>query len=164
MGAPCPAVEELQTELGPRGHAHHQVVVEHRQPRPLQYDPADFRLDMGTLVIPAPRADHVPSPDQLHASTPQHLDLATDQPVDNEKTTMVSVWLLRSGDIPSARRKVADPCPGLATGSLALIIGQQIAELRIGVDDADRIRGRVQLVASPAESAGARPSLAYGRT
>ena len=33
VGAPSPAVEELQSELWPRGHAHDKTVIKHRQPR-----------------------------------------------------------------------------------------------------------------------------------
>ncbi len=35
VGAPSPAVEELESELGPWGHAHHKAVIKHGQPRRL---------------------------------------------------------------------------------------------------------------------------------
>src|SRR5579875_2006580 len=80
-----PAVEELKSELRPRVHPHHQVMIEHRQAGGLEHDPADLRLHVGALLVPAPGADHVAGADQLDTPASQHLDLATDQAIDDEK-------------------------------------------------------------------------------
>ena len=53
-------------------------MIEHREPGGLEHDPADLRLHVGSLLVPAPGADHVTGADQLHAAAPQHLDLSAD--------------------------------------------------------------------------------------
>ena len=64
-----PSVEKLQPELWPWGHPYDQVMIEYGQPCRLQDDPADLRLNVGSLLVPAPRPDHVAGAEQLHAST-----------------------------------------------------------------------------------------------
>ena len=91
VGAPRPPVEEFKTELRPRVHPHHKTMVKHRQASRLENDPANLRMNMGTLVIPAPRANHVAGPDQFHASPSQHLDLSTEQSIDNQEAPMMTV-------------------------------------------------------------------------
>jgi len=104
VSAARPSIEELQSKLRPWGHPHDQVMIEHGQPRWLQHDPANLRLDMGSLLIPAPWADHVAGAEQFHATTSQHFDLSTDQPVDNQEALMMGIELLRRSDVPIARR------------------------------------------------------------
>lgn len=69
VSAACPSVEELQAELWPWDHPYDQVIIEYGQSCRLQDDPADLRLNVGSLVIPAPRADHVAGAEEFHAST-----------------------------------------------------------------------------------------------
>src|SRR6202012_3707104 len=94
MRAPSPAVEQLQPELRPCVHPHHQAVVEHGQPRRLQNDPANLRVNVRSLVVPTPRAKHVARADQLYTAPSQHFNLSTDQSIDNQEAAMMTVGLL----------------------------------------------------------------------
>ncbi len=102
VGATCPAVEELQSKLWPRGHPHHKAMIEHRQPRGLENDPTNLRVNVRSLVVPAPRADHVACPNQFHAPSSQHFNLTADQTVDDQEAAMMAVGLLRGSDVPLA--------------------------------------------------------------
>ena len=64
-----PPVEELQPELWPWGHPYDQAMVEYGQPCRLQDDPADLGLNVGSLLVPAPRPDHVAGAEQFDTST-----------------------------------------------------------------------------------------------
>ena len=70
VSAARPSVEELQPQLWPWGHPYNQVIIQHGQPRRLQDDPADLRVNVRALLVPAPRPDHVAGAEQFHASTP----------------------------------------------------------------------------------------------
>jgi hypothetical protein len=152
------AIEELQPELRPRGHPHNQVMIEHGQPRRFQDDPAHLRLHVGALLIPTPRPDHVSGAEQFHATTSQHFDLSTDEPVDDQEASMLGVGLLCRRDVPIACRQVPHTRPGLAASPFTIMRRDQILELGIGINDADRIRGSAQTVCSPAQQSGSRRS------
>jgi hypothetical protein len=136
-----PAIEELQPELRPWVHPHDQVMIEHGEPRWFQHDPANLRLNVGALLIPAPRPDHVAGAEQFDTTTSQHLDLSTDEPVDDQEASMMRVGLLCRRDIPIADGQVAHARPGFAASSFAILRRDQILELGISIDDADRICG-----------------------
>jgi hypothetical protein len=136
-----PAIEELQPELRPRVHPHHQVMIEHGEPRGFQHDPANLRLNVGALLIPAPWPDHVAGTEQFHTTTSQHFDLSTDEPVDDQEASMMGVGLLCRRDIPIACRQVPHARPGLTTSPFTISRRDQVLELGISIDDADRIRG-----------------------
>jgi hypothetical protein len=59
VGASSSTVEELQPELRPGSQSHYKAMVKHRQPRGLQNDPANLRVDVRSLLVPAPRANHI---------------------------------------------------------------------------------------------------------
>ncbi len=94
MGAPSPPVEELQSKLRPRGHPHHKAMIEHGQARGLQNDPPNLGVNMRSLVVPAPRTNHVARADQFHAPPPQHFHLSADQAIDDQEAPMMTVGLL----------------------------------------------------------------------
>jgi hypothetical protein len=160
VGAPSPAVEQLQPELRPRVHPHHEAVIKYGQPRRLENDPANLRVNVRSLVVPAPRANHVARPDQFHTPSSQHLNLATDQSIDNQEAAMMTVGLLCGGNIPIAGRQAPDCGPSLAPGPLPIIRTQEIPHLGIGIDDADERRGRVHLRHSISQGPTSRPCFA----
>jgi hypothetical protein len=137
VSAPRPAVEKFQPELRPGGHAHHQAVIEHSQPRGLQDDPANLGLNVRSLVVPAPRANHVARADQFHAPPPEHLDFTADQSIDDQEAAMMTVGLLGAGDIPITGRQASEGRLGLTPGPLIVAGGQEIPHLRVGIDNAD---------------------------
>jgi hypothetical protein len=150
-----PAIEELQPELRPWVHPHDQAMIEYGEPRRFQHDPANLRLHVGALLIPAPRPDDVAGAEQFHAPTSQHFDLATDQPVDDQEASMMGVGLLCRGDVPIARRQVPHARSGLAPSPFTIAGWDQILKLGISIDDADRIRGSAQAVRSRPRSGSA---------
>jgi hypothetical protein len=160
VGAPSPAVEQLQPELRPRVHPHHKAVIEHGQSRGLEDDPANLRLNVRPLVVPAPRADHVARSDEFHAPPSQHFNLTTDQSIDDQEAAMMTVGLLGGGDVPIAGRQAPYRGPSLAPGPLPILRRQEIPHLGIGIDDADRGRGRVHARHSISQGPTSRPCFA----
>ena len=149
VSAARPSVEELQPELWPWGHPYDQPMIEYGQPCRLQDDPADLRLNVGSLLVPAPRPDHVAGAEQFHASTSKHFDFSADQSVDDKEALMMGVELLCRRDVPIALGQVPDPGPRFATSAFTVAGRDQIFELRISINDADRIDGNVQMIRSP---------------
>jgi hypothetical protein len=136
-----PAIEELQPELGPWVHPHDQVMIEHGEPRWFQHDPANLRLNVGALLIPAPWPDDVAGAEQFDTTTSQHFDLSTDEPVNDQEASMVGIGLLCRCDIPVADGQVTHARPGFAASPFPILRRDQILELGISIDDADRICG-----------------------
>lgn len=145
VGAPSAPVEELQSKLRPRVHPHHKAMIKDGQAGGLQNDPANLRVNVGSLVVPTPRANHVARPDQFHASPPQHVNLSADQSIDDQEAAMMTIGLLCGGDLPIAGGQAPDSRLSLASGPLIVNRRQEIPNLRVGVDDADETRGRVHL-------------------
>jgi hypothetical protein len=164
VGAPSPAVKQFQSKLRPRVHPHHKAMIKHGQAGRLQHNPANLRLNVRSLVVPAPGANHVARPDQFHAATAQHFNLSTDQPIDNQEATMMTVGLLRGGDIPLAGRQAPYPRLSLAPGPLTIRRRQEVPNLRVGIDDADQARGRAHLGHSSSQRPPSRPCFATGLT
>ena len=62
---------------------------------------------------------------------------------------MMGVELLCRRDVPIALGQVPDPGPRFATSAFTVAGRHQIFELRISINDADRIDGNVQMIRSP---------------
>ncbi len=164
VGAPSPAVEELQPKLRPGGHPHHKAMIQHGQPRRLENHPANLRVNVRSLVVPAPRANHVAGPDQFHTPPSQHLNLTTDQTIDNQEAAMMTVGLLCGGDIPIAGGQTPYCRPSLAPGPFTITRRHEIPHLRVGIDDADGGRGGVHLGHSISPRPTSRSCFAKGLT
>ena len=61
----------------------------------------------------------------------------------------MGVELLCCRDVPIARGQMPHLCPRFATCAFTLAGRQQIFELRISINDADRFHGNVHMVRSP---------------
>jgi hypothetical protein len=94
-------------------------------------------VNVGSLVVPAPRANYVARSDQFHTSPSQDVNLSTEQSIDDQEATMMTVGLLCGGDIPVAGGQAPDSRLGFASGPLIVNRRQEIPNLRVGIDDAD---------------------------
>ena len=101
--------------------------------------PADLRADVRALVVPLPRAHHVAVPEQLDAAAAEHVDRAAEQAVDDQEAAVVGVVLERRGRVPLAGADALQPRARVAPGALQLARVQQLAEVRVGLDDRDRL-------------------------
>ena len=96
--------EQLESELRPRVHLRHELVIEHGHPRGLEYDPTDFGRHVDSRRIPPPGAEHVGISDQLDGASAEYLDFAAEQPVNDEEALVVDVGLERLGGLPLTGR------------------------------------------------------------
>ena len=135
-----PAVEQLDADLGPGHEALDELVVEHRQARRLQDDPADLGVDVRALLVPAPRPHDVAMAEQLDATAAEHVDLAAEQAVHDEEAAVVDTRLDRRGGVPRAGREPAQADERIAGGPLGLRRGEDVGEVGIRVDDAHDAR------------------------
>ena len=161
--SPCAPREQLEPEHRPRVHPAHQRVVEHRHPGRLEHDPLHLGAHVRPRRVPAPRSQHVRVSDQLDATAAEDVDLATEQPVDHQEPLVVDVGLERLDGDPLAGRQVANPRHRLATRALSLGRVEQLAEVRVRVDDADHFgagAGGHRLTSSPGprSTSGRRPT------
>jgi hypothetical protein len=164
VGAPSPSVEELQSKLRPRGHPHHKTMIKHGQAGGLENDPANLRVNVRSLVVPAPRANHVACPDQFYAPPPQHVNLSTEQTIDDQEAAVMTVGLLCGADIPITGGQAPYSRLSLAPGPVTITRRQEISHLRIGIDDADETRGGVHLSHSVLERRTSKSCFAKGFT
>lgn len=134
--------KQLKTELGPGSHARDEALIEHSQLGRLEHRPSHFRVNMRPVRIPPPRTQNIALAEQLDALAAHHMHLAREQPVDDQKAAMVDVRLNGADSIPLADRQVAHASQRLSPGALALVLVQQIRQIRVGVDDADEIGQR----------------------
>jgi hypothetical protein len=155
-----PRFEQLDAELRPRVDAHDQPVVEHGEPRRLQHHPADLGAHVGALLVPRPRAHDVGRPDQLHAAAPEHVDLAAEQALDDQEAAVVDVRLKRARDVPLALRQALHAGDRLAARAVALGFVEELRELRVRLDDADRPGHGLRLPRCPRAYVGAPTRLA----
>ena len=115
VGAPRPAVEELEAELWPGDDALHEGVIEDGEAGRFERGPADLRSDVGALVVPAPRAHDVAVADELDAVAAQHVDGPGEQSVDDHEAVVVLGRLVRRGRVPDARGEPVDARDRFAT-------------------------------------------------
>jgi hypothetical protein len=140
-----PTVEELHAQLGPGHDPLDEAVVEHRQAGRLEHHPADLRADVRAFVVPAPRPHDVAVAEQLAAAAAEDLDGPGEEALDDQEPAMVAVGLDRRGGVPLAGGEPLHAREGVAARPLEIGRGEELAEVRIGLDDAD---GRVAHVAS----------------
>ena len=158
VGAARAAVEELDAELRPRHDPLHQPVVEHREPGRLQHDPADLGAHVRALVVPPPRPHHVAVAEQLAAAAAEHLDRPAQQPVDDQEAAMVRVGLQRGAGVPLAGREPQHAGERVAPRALELLGREELAQVGVGLDQADRLGPSCTGIPGSAMSARGRPS------
>ena len=136
------AAEELDAELRERRDALDDAVVEHREPHRIEHVPADLGADVRARRVPRPGPHHVAVADQLDAAAPEHVDRAAEQAVDEQEALVVHVDLERLRRVPRAGRERLDARDRLAPRALHLCGRYDVREVRVGVDESDRVGHR----------------------
>src|SRR5689334_22123800 len=126
--APRSPSEQLESELRPWVHPHHDTVVEYRHACRFEDGPAHLGVHMRTLVIPLPGTQHVALAEQLYTRTPEHIDVAREQSINYQKSTMMFVGFDRARGVPIPWRQAADTGERLASRALTFRVVEQVAE------------------------------------
>src|SRR4051812_23992121 len=101
-------------------------------------------MDVGALVVPRPRAQHVARADELHRPAAEHVDLAARQPFHEQEPAVVDLRLQRAGHVPVTRVEPLHARQRLVARAAELLVAEQLRQLRVGVDDADHAWGHVR--------------------
>jgi hypothetical protein len=133
-----PAVEELDSELRPRGDTRDKLLVEHGQASRFEHGPADLGMDVRALVVPVPRPHHVAVTEQLDALAAEHLHVARYQSVEYQEAAVVAFGLDRGACVPRPGPQREHARSRLMSGALQLVLVQQVGEVGVSVDDGDR--------------------------